>query len=177
MTTKTVVSPDLIIYKRKNNKPADYRTVDLNFKDSSLPPYVVEGDKVKGATYMSKSGKYRHLFKMSLNDAIKSDYIAVQLDGVFDDPSVCCAEICIPSRLYTGLRHNDLTKLIALWVGMSSFHSGVSINSHATEYNYNDIARVAQALCLSQNVRSLVELDTVFPPYASAKSMADTQAI
>ena len=112
--------------------------------------------------YSTSENDYPQVFKISYNTASQSDFIRTLLEnedeGKVEDDIQTYREIIIPHGLYQDIRHCDIVELFDLWNGKKIF-SGPT-NTHC----YEDIARLSQAILISNKLHFVRSLESTFPP-------------
>ena len=126
--------------------------------------------------------KYDNIdFIMSYNDAIKSELIKSLLEK--EQESICNSDdennndkhsmnvhkytrITIPDALYEGIRFCDVEKLMNLWVGTDMYYDNEQYldDNENKIFIYKDVARLSQALLLSEDLPFVRLLNRDFPP-------------
>lgn len=115
-------------------------------------------------------------FKISFSSAIKSEFLQHLLEQEHDesDEVVFLEEskdndekikrrytIEIPFTFYRGMNYNDLLKFIRIWNGSESYIH----NDIYTNYNGKLMAKLSQALVLSDDLSFACRLESSWPPY------------
>ena len=136
--------------------------------------------------------KYDNIdFIMSYNDAIKSELVKSilekeQLEKELvekEQESLCMSDdennndkdsmnvhkytrITIPDALYEGIRFCDVEKLMNLWVGTDIYYDKEQYidDNESKIFIYKDVARLSQALLLSEDLPFVPLLNRDFPP-------------
>lgn len=97
------------------------------------------------------------VFVLSYNCAIHSGYLKHLLEN---EEVVSYREIEIPRQFYEGLRYVDIEEFIRLWKGEPP--SCILLNGR---YCWRLIAKLCQALVLSDDLDFANKLENMFPPY------------
>tara|TARA_Y200000002_G_C22633559_1_gene643610 strand:- start:918 stop:1370 length:453 start_codon:yes stop_codon:yes gene_type:complete len=115
-------------------------------------------------------------FMISFSSAIKSEFLQHLLEQEYDesDEVVFLEEskdndekikrrytIEIPFTFYRGMNYNDLLKFIRIWNGSESYIH----NDIYTNYNGKLMAKLSQALVLSDDLSFACRLESSWPPY------------
>lgn len=115
-------------------------------------------------------------FKISFSSAVKSKYLKHFLENEFEseEEEVFLEEsedenkkikrrytIEIPFTFYRGMNRNDLSKFIRIWNGSESYIH----NDIYTNYNGKLMAKLSQALLLSDDLSFACRLESSWPPY------------
>lgn len=101
-------------------------------------------------------------YKMSINDAKQSNYIATQVT-YFENDNFDYIEIVVPDTLYNEVRKVDLNKFIDLWIGESSLYNHEIEDNHI--YNYKSIAKVVSSLCMKKDLTFVQLLEDYYKGY------------
>ena len=131
--------------------------------------------------------KYDNIdFIMSYNDAMKSEMVKSLLEKELvekEQESICNSDdennndkdsmnvhkytrVTIPDALYEGIRFCDVEKLMNLWVGTDIYYDKEEYidENDGKIFIYKDIARLSQALLLSEDLPFVRLLNRDFPP-------------
>ena len=98
-------------------------------------------------------------YKMSINDAKQSGYVATQIT-YFENDNFDYIEIVVPNTLYNEVRKVDLNRFIDLWIGESKLY-----NHHIednTLFNYKSIAKVVSSLCMKKDLKFVQVLEDYY---------------
>ena len=136
------------------------RSVGLKFPVSCTHP----------CTNVDHQGEYyinpgNRVYIMSFNDACKSDLLCSFFEEASQHENLVYFEFTIPEDLYRKIRGIDVAKFIRLWIGSDYYHS-YEVKDDC-RYCWKDIARLSQALLLSEDLRWVTELEKEFPPIVS----------
>ena len=101
------------------------------------------------------------VFVLSYNCAIHSGYLKHLLEN---EEVVPYREIEIPRQFYEGLRYVDIEEFIRLWRGEPP--SSLILNDR---YCWRLVAKLCQALILSDDLGFANKLENMFPPYTKKK--------
>jgi len=112
--------------------------------------------------FSTSENDYPQVFKISYNTACQSDFLRTLIenddDGVDENDINPYREIVIPQGLYEGIRHCDIEELFELWKGTRHF------TGPTNKYCYEDIARLSQAILISNKLDFIRSLEATFPP-------------
>lgn len=125
-------------------------------------------------------------FIMSYNDAMKSELVKSLLEKELvekEQESICNSDdennndkdsmnvhkytrVTIPDALYEGIRFCDVEKLMNLWVGTDIYYDKEEYidENDSKIFIYKDVARLSQALLLSEDLPFVPLLNRDFPP-------------